>query len=138
MNLSFFYVYQTPIPADSGDFAKRIVEISIRLSSADGRYGDYASSLGVEYGALSMKERIELTAELNALVARHYGLTRDELQVILDSFEGFEEDEELLKIGPNVKWNDRLMRKFNGEVRKRVIPYFENIGGTMTGDSASC
>ena len=73
-----------------------------------------------------MKERIELAAELNALVARHYSLKREELGVILKSFDGFEEDDGLVKMEGAIQWNDQLVRKFNGEVRKRVVGYFES------------
>jgi hypothetical protein len=41
---------------------------------------------------------VELTAKLNALVAKHYGLNRDQLQVILESFDGFEEDKDLVNL----------------------------------------
>lgn len=69
MNLNFFYIYQTPIPASlDGKIAKQIIEASARLSSIDERFKDFASVLGVECGPLTMKERVELTAKLNALV----------------------------------------------------------------------
>lgn len=77
-----------------------------------------------------MKERIELTAELNGLVARHYNLTRQELEVVLDSFDGFEEDDRLVDLEGQIHWNDQLVRKFNGEVRKRVLDYFDREGNT--------
>ncbi|MGA2877122.1 MAG: hypothetical protein ABSE82_16520, partial [Nitrososphaerales archaeon] len=87
MNLSFFYVYQTPVPANlNGEVAARIVNISARLSACDQRFDALSELAKSPPGPLKMKERIELTAELNALVARHYGLSRSELQVILNSF----------------------------------------------------
>ena len=97
-----------------GEIAKQIVEASARLSSVDDRFKEFASALGVECGPLSMKEHVELIARLNALVAKHYGLSREHLEVILQSFEGFKEDKELVNM-KEVKWNDALIRKFNGE-----------------------
>jgi hypothetical protein len=127
MNVSFFYVYQTPVPASlNNEYVKHITKISARLSSVDDRFKEFATTLGVECGPLSMKERIELTAKLNALVAKHYGLRREQLEVILQSFEGFEEDKELVNM-KEVKWDDTLIRKFNGEVRKRVLSYFDSL-----------
>ena len=82
--------------------------------------------MGVPFGPLTMKEWLEMTAELNALVARHYGLSREELAVILESFSSFEEDTELENL-EEIKWSDTLMRKFNGEVRRRVIGYFDAL-----------
>ena len=124
--MSFFYVYQTPVPADyHSPTAQRIIQISARLSSPDERFHELAQAVGVSFGPLSMKQRLEMTAELNALVARHYRLTRPELAVILDSFTSFEEDPELENL-EEIKWGDALMRKFNGEVRRRVMGYFDD------------
>ena len=123
--MSFFYVYQTPVPADyHNSTANRIKQIAARLSSPDERFRELADAMGVPFGPLTMKERLELTAELNALVARHYGLSREDLAVILDSFTSFEEDPELENL-EEIKWSDVLMRKFNGEVRRRVMGYFD-------------
>jgi len=123
IHLSFFYIYQTPVPSSLNE---EIIKISARLSAIDARYREFASALGVEYGPLTMKERVELTAKLNALVAKHYGLNREQLEVILQSFDGFEEDKDLVNM-KEVKWDDKLIRKFNGEVRKRVLPYFDQL-----------
>jgi hypothetical protein len=128
IHLNFFYVYQTPIPADyHNSTAKKIIRLAARLSSPDERFRELAQAVGVPFGPLSMKERLEMTAELNALVARHYGLTREELAVILESFVSFEEDPELENL-EEIKWSDGLMRRFNGEVRRRVMGYFDALG----------
>jgi hypothetical protein len=127
MNMNFFYVYQTPVPAQiKGKLAERISRIAIRLNSTDTRFEKFSELVGIEAGPLTMKERLNLSAELNALVARHYGLSRQELKTIMESFEGFEEDRNLESVA-TVNWNDNLMRKFNGEVRKRVLPYFDKL-----------
>ena len=126
-NLSFFYVYQTPVPADyHNNIANKIKQIAARLSAPDERFRELAEALGVPFGPLTMKERLEMTAELNALAARHYGLSREELSVILESFSSFEEDPELESLG-EIKWSDTLMRKFNGEVRRRVMEYIDAL-----------
>jgi hypothetical protein len=127
MNVSFFYVYQTPVPASlDNEDAEQSAKTSARLSSVDDRFKDFASALGVECGPLTMKERVELTAKLNALIAKDYGLTRGQLEVILQSFEGFEEDKDLINM-KEVKWSDTLVRRSNGEARKRVLPCFDQL-----------
>lgn len=70
------------------------MQLAARLSSPDDRFLELAEAVGVPFGPLTMKERLELTAELNAMVARQYG----------------------------------LMRKFNGEVRRRIMVYFDAQG----------
>jgi len=127
MHLNFFYVYQTPVPADYHcPTARKIIQLAARLSCPDERFRELAEAVGVSFGPLSMKERLEMTAELNALVARHYGLSREELAVILESFASFEEDAELEKM-EEIRWGDALIRKFNGEVRRRVMGYFDAL-----------
>jgi hypothetical protein len=124
-HLSFFYVYQTPVPADfSSQRWLEIGRLAARLNCVDDRYRGFAEALGSEWGPLTMAERVELTAKLNALVAKHYGLTKDEFEVILNSFTSFEEDEKIMELGVNFEWTDELVRKFNGEVRRRVLKYF--------------
>jgi len=74
-----------------------------------------------------MKERIQLSAQLNALVAKHYGLSREELAAILQTFVGFEEDKTLEKLQGDITWDEKLIRKFNGEVRKHVLQEFDTM-----------
>ena len=52
------------------------MQLAARLSSPDARFRELAEAVGVPFGPLTMMERLERTAELNALVARHYGLSR--------------------------------------------------------------
>jgi hypothetical protein len=48
------------------------------------------------------------------------------LRVILESFD-FEEDDELSEDHGGIKWDDDLIRKFNGEVRKAVLQRIEPL-----------
>lgn len=126
MNLNYFHVMQTPTPRSyHGEFAEDICKISALLSSQDDRFKQFAEANDVSPSRLSMRQRIQLTAELNGLVAKQYGLTREETEIILNSFDGFKEDKELEKLEGEIHWTDELIRKFNGEVRKRVLFYFD-------------
>ncbi len=129
MHLSYFHMYQTPVPSEIvGKTAEKIANISARLSCLDERYSGIGKALGIEPHVLTMNERVNLTSELNVLVANLYGLSRHEVEVVLNSFDGFEEDGELLKLASNTKWDDHLIRRFNGEVRKRVLSIFDSQG----------
>lgn len=60
------------------------------------------------------------------MVAHAYNLTRDEYQMVLDSFK-FDEDPSLLD-AETAEWSDnKVLRKFYGEVRKAAMPHFEAI-----------
>ncbi|WP_075054215.1 Eco57I restriction-modification methylase domain-containing protein [Nitrososphaera viennensis] len=125
MHLNFFYIEQTPVPSRKNNaLVNEIVKISAELSSPDERFAELAKTARSGYGSVDIKKRIELTAKLDALVAYHYGLSRQEYEYILSTFTGFEEDDKLKDI-TEVKWDDTLIRKFNGEVRKRALGYFD-------------
>jgi hypothetical protein len=99
MSLNFFYLEQTPIPSDiNNSIAEKIVDLSARLTSTTKTYEQLSQALHVQCGPITMKERIEMTAELDALVAYHYGISRDEYSYIISSFSGFEEDKNLEKL----------------------------------------
>ncbi len=129
-NLSFYYIYQTPVPAQylTGNGA-RITELSARLCCPDERFQKFGNLIGINPKKLDMKERIELTAELNALIAEHYGMTKEDFGIVLGSFDGFEEDKNLPNLYKNneIIWEDELVRKFNGEVRKLALQKFESL-----------
>jgi hypothetical protein len=71
-----------PVP----EISRRIAELSGRLSCVDERYADYAFRAGVECGPLPPEERAELEAEIDALVAHAYGLTREQLETVFADF----------------------------------------------------
>ncbi|MCG3109214.1 hypothetical protein L3N51_01504 [Metallosphaera sp. J1] len=131
INLVFdlFGNFRIPKPDFSSPLVYRLMKISAILSSPDDNFKSLTDIVGEKPRKLSMRERIDLTAELNAIVAKLYGLTREELEYILKTFR-FEENPSLYEMtDPNqeIKWDDKLIRQFNGEVRKRVLYYFDNI-----------
>lgn len=125
--LSFFLLEQTPIPSKfEGILGKRIANIAARLSCPDKRFEDLAKACTIRIGSITISERIRMIAELDALAAHNYGLDRDEYEYIINTFDSFEEDKNLenLKKG---EWSDSIIRKLNGEVRKRVLDYYDTI-----------
>jgi hypothetical protein len=57
-----------------------------QLSCRDVRFADFASATGVEAAPLDEDGRTRLRAEIDARVARIWGLTAEELEVIFDDF----------------------------------------------------
>ena len=119
MHLNFFTLskhqsHQERINTDPEEIAK----ISARLSSPDRDFKKLAEAASSEYGAINVNERIELTAHLDALVAHQYGLNRDDDEYIIQTFDAFREDKDFEK-QKEIKWTDTLIKKFNGEVRKK-------------------
>jgi hypothetical protein len=72
-------------PEDSVDMAG-IARRAARLSCADSRFAEFAGAIGVPCGPLTREERDALRAEIDALVARAYGLTADDLEIVFSDF----------------------------------------------------
>ena len=81
-HVTFGILNSLPIP----DAPDRVAELAGRLSCIDDRYVDFAKHAGVECGPLEEEERTELEAEIDALVAHAYGLSREQLEVIFADF----------------------------------------------------
>jgi hypothetical protein len=63
-----------------------VVEIAGRLAAVDDRFSDWAAAVGVPVGSVSEKEKPLLEAELDALVAHLYGLSREHVIHIFETF----------------------------------------------------
>lgn len=121
---------RVPRPDFSSSLVYRLLKISAILSSPDDRFKQLTDLVGEKPRKISMKERIDLTAELNAIVGKLYGLTRDELDYVIKTFKKFKENPTLYQMDdPNqeIKWDKKLVWQFNGEVAKRVLSYFDSL-----------
>ena len=83
-NVNFFIFNGLTFPTADG--WEGIAERAARLSCVDERYAAFASEAGVEWGPLRAGERDSLRAEIDALVARAYGLSADELEFLFADF----------------------------------------------------
>ena len=64
----------------------RLVALAGRLASPDDRFADWARSVGVLHGPLEPDQKQAMIEELDAVVARLYGLDPDQLAHIFDTF----------------------------------------------------
>ena len=88
VQVDFHVINSFPIPRPVLDDSRRsrIVELSGRLAAVDDRYADWAEAVGVPVGSVSEEAKPELIAELDALVADLYGLERDDVIHIFETF----------------------------------------------------
>jgi hypothetical protein len=77
-----------PVPAvePNTGLAKRAVALAGRLAAPDERFADWARAVGVAHGPLEPAEKQAMIEELDAVVARLYGLSPDQLTHIFDTF----------------------------------------------------
>ena len=85
-NLNYFILNMLTFPPPENTPWQNIGESAARLSCVDDRFAEFADEAGVKCGPHSGAQRHDLRAEIDALVARAYGLTEDELRFIFTDF----------------------------------------------------
>ncbi|WP_119819267.1 Eco57I restriction-modification methylase domain-containing protein [Halalkaliarchaeum desulfuricum] len=110
--LKYYLVNSFPIPRPGKDstLRKRVIQLSGRLAAVDDRYADWADAVGVEYGPLDEDTKQEKIYELDAVVAHLYGLSREHVEVIFETFhDGWDYEERLNRVlDYYASWADRL------------------------------
>ena len=85
-NLNYFILNMLTFPPTGNTPWERIGELAARLSCVDERFAEFAAKAEVECGLLTEAQRHDKRAEIDALVARAYGLTEDELRFVFTDF----------------------------------------------------
>ncbi len=112
VHLTYHILKALPVPRPEHDdpLRNRVVELSGRLAAVDERYADWADEVGVEYGALDDEEKQDKIYELDAVVAHLYGLSREHVEIIFETFhDGWDYEERLARVlDYYASWADRL------------------------------
>ena len=87
-NVNYFIFNGLSFPSEDNTPWERIGKLAARLSCVDERFADFAAEAGVECGVLTPTQRGDMRAEIDALVAKAYDLTADELRFIFTDFTG--------------------------------------------------
>lgn len=87
-NMTFTVFNPLPVPAPEGDHPGRLRVIALagRLAAVDDRYADWAAKVGVDYGPIPSDEADDMKAELDACVARLYGLDEQQIRDLFATF----------------------------------------------------
>jgi hypothetical protein len=89
INLVFEILNAFPIPRPERDnpFRRQVVENAGRFAAVDHRYADWAAAVGVPVGSVTdQATKDNLIAELDAVVALLYGLSRSDVEHIFATF----------------------------------------------------
>ena len=87
VNIHILNAFPIPSPESTDPLRARTVEISGRLAAIDARYSDWAARVGVVVGSVTDQvTKNDLIAELDAVVALLYGLTREDVEHIFATF----------------------------------------------------
>lgn len=87
----------------------RMVALSGRLAAPDKRFADWANKVGVNHGPIPADEKQDMIDELDAIVARLYGLSKAQLAHIFETFhEGWDYETRLKAVLKHfAKWGER-------------------------------
>jgi hypothetical protein len=86
INLNFFILEGLRLPELDDDTFAALARDAARLSSPDERFVDFAGATGVDVGPLDDDERTQLRAHIDARIARAWGLTAEELELVFGDF----------------------------------------------------
>jgi hypothetical protein len=92
VNLFIINPFPIPRPPRTDPNWQRAVALAGRLASPDERFAVWAQSVGVAYGPLRPEDKQKMIEELDAVVARLYGLSPDQLIHIFDTFHEWTEE----------------------------------------------
>jgi hypothetical protein len=110
-NLNYFIFNPLPIPRPDrrNVLWGRTVELAGRLAAPDKRFADWAKKVGVKCGRIPADEKQDMIAELDAVVARLYGLSKTQLVHIFETFhEGWDYESHLKVVLKHfANWRER-------------------------------
>lgn len=87
MSFALLNAMPVPRPPEPSEMRDRVVEVAGRLAAVDDRYAEWAAAVGVATGSVTTAaERADLIAELDAVVSLLYGLTRDQVVHVFETF----------------------------------------------------
>ena len=137
-NVLTYHIYDTPLPENfTNNIAKRISRLSAILALADSWHESLADVFSIdkqEIKNVPLSKRIEITAEIDALAALHYGLTRHEYETILKNFKSKDTrftDSVLSSCIEYQKMHkpdrNKHMQMFYGHVYRLVLDYYDRL-----------
>jgi hypothetical protein len=118
-DVSYFYVKQLPIPRlqDGNFFFEEIGKRVARLTATSKEYEKFAEEISIELGSLGERERLEINAEIDAIVALLYGLDMADLEHILSTFPIVSDQQKRLTIEKFLQFSELNLIKTKSIVR---------------------
>ena len=137
-NVETYHIFDTIIPKDfTGKIASKIIELTAKLFLATSWHDDMAISLAIsknDVKNITMQKHIEILAEIDALVAIHYGLEKNEYEHVMQSFRFDDKGIMPAILAPNASISNfesgdrnKIMKQIFGHVRKLALEKYDNI-----------
>ena len=123
--LNFFIVDSTAIPQDTkSKIVQKIINLSGVLTIQNKNFTKLSTSLQLEIKKINLQQRIEIMAELDALVAHHYGLNRTQYRYILSTFRPKKPN---VKLNETIEWSDAAIHSLNYKIKEKSLEFYDNL-----------
>ena len=116
----------TYLPIPDTQHKKEISLLAAKLMIGHDDFAGLAERMHLANKQLPVAERIDTTARLDVIVAKAYGLTKQEYTTILESFVSFRENGDL-RNKEEITWDNNRLKEFYGEMRKRALETFDDV-----------
>lgn len=85
-NLNMFFIYQMPIPIPDDTSLKKIIRNVLLLTEDWKDFSELRRKYDITGKKLSKEDRLKLQSEIDKLVGKLYGLTKEEMKYVLNKF----------------------------------------------------
>ena len=113
-------IKKIPIPLTQ---KTKISNLAGKLTVGHSDFEGLSELIHIPNKPLTVSGRIDIMAELDVLVAKSYGLSKDEYVIIANSFDKFKENPELRDM-TEITWDNKNLKEFYGEMRKKALEVF--------------
>lgn len=124
INLSTI-IKSLPIP-HATPYRNEIVTDVSKMLIGTSDFAGLAEQMRIKNHMLSVKERIETAAKIDAMVALSYDLEIEEYQTIIDSFPAFKKNPNLHNMD-KIIWNNTNLKEFYGEMAESAMKLFKEM-----------
>ena len=114
------------LPLPNHDHKDMIVKLAASLMVGDPEFEGFADAFGIDNITLSPAERIEHAAELDALVAYSYNLSKEQYKAVIGSFKAFKTNPSLYEL-KDIVWGNNNLKGFYGEMTSVALQYFDEL-----------
>lgn len=124
INLSYYMVDSIAIPQDTCSLlASQIIHHSKMLSMQHEDYAKIRKKYKYRITKLNKQQRSKIMAKLDALVARQYGISREQYQYILSTFKQTQQNID----SENLTWGNKDIQALNYEIQQRALKEYDKI-----------
>ena len=106
----------------------KIISLVAKMVVGTPEFAGLAEQMRIHNAPLTVKERIESAAKIDAMVALDYDLHIHEYRTVIESFPAFKKNPNLWDT-KEITWDNNNLKEFYGEMAGRAIEYFEDLAG---------